>query len=283
MNNNIGIGCVIGCWIVAGLGGAFAGLMLMVLAGWTFLQVAFVAALVFVVAGALLSYLICQPLPPLGMGQVDPADTPLARAQADRDAPAPAAPPTPTAAPAPAPAAEVKPSTQLAGEAELASRKGSWTYQKDGDATTPSQMVADGAEPKKVDTPTPDPAAAAPTPAEAPSEAVADPVAEAAAAVPAGAEQKPEQLTAARAGGPDNLKMIKGVGPKLEALLHSLGFYHFDQIASWKAEEVAWVDQNLQGFKGRVSRDKWVAQAKTLAEGGETEFSKKVGKGGVYE
>ena len=87
---------------------------------------------------------------------------------------------------------------------------------------------------------------------------------------------------AARASGADDLKMIKGVGPKLEALLNRLGFYHFDQVASWTADEVAWVDQNLEGFKGRVSRDNWVAQAKTLAAGGQTEFSKRVGDGDVY-
>ncbi|MFZ8958364.1 MAG: hypothetical protein ACO2ZI_01415 [Paracoccaceae bacterium] len=76
--------------------------------------------------------------------------------------------------------------------------------------------------------------------------------------------------------------MLKGVGPKLEALLNLLGFYHFDQVASWTADEVAWVAQNLEGFKGRVSRDNWFAQAKTLAAGGQTEFSKRVGDGDVY-
>lgn len=84
---------------------------------------------------------------------------------------------------------------------------------------------------------------------------------------------RPEALTAARDGQADNLKLIKGVGPKLEQLCNSLGFYHFDQIAGWTADEVAWVDANLEGFKGRVSRDDWVAQAKILATGGETEFS----------
>jgi hypothetical protein len=71
-------------------------------------------------------------------------------------------------------------------------------------------------------------------------------------------------------------------GPKLEKLCNSLGFYHFDQIANWTADEVAWVDQNLEGFKGRVTRDNWVEQARLLASGGETEFSKKVDKGDVY-
>ncbi|MEL6913271.1 MAG: NADH:ubiquinone oxidoreductase [Pseudomonadota bacterium] len=97
-----------------------------------------------------------------------------------------------------------------------------------------------------------------------------------------GAGTRPKALTAAREGGADNLKEIKGVGPKLEKLCNNLGFFHFDQIAAWSPEEVAWVDQNLEGFKGRVTRDDWVAQAKVLAAGGETEFSKKVEDGKVY-
>jgi len=84
---------------------------------------------------------------------------------------------------------------------------------------------------------------------------------------------RPAALDAARQGGPDDLKLIKGVGPKLEALLHSLGFFHYDQIAAWTESELAWVDENLEGFKGRASRDEWVAQARVLAAGGETEFS----------
>ena len=85
-----------------------------------------------------------------------------------------------------------------------------------------------------------------------------------------GAGAKPQALSAARDGGPDDLTKIKGVGPKLAALLQSLGFFHFDQIASWSADEIAWVDENLQGFKGRVSRDDWVTQAKALVSSGET-------------
>lgn len=94
--------------------------------------------------------------------------------------------------------------------------------------------------------------------------------------------QKPETLAAARAGGADDLKQIKGIGPKLEQLCNRLGFFHFDQIASWSSDEVAWVDANLEGFKGRVSRDAWVEQAKVLAAGGATEFSKRVEDGDVY-
>jgi len=93
---------------------------------------------------------------------------------------------------------------------------------------------------------------------------------------------KPEMLSEAREGGPDNLKEIKGVVPAMENLLHSLGVFHFDQIAAWDENELAWIDANLKGFKGRASRDNWVDQAKILAAGGETEFSKRVEDGGVY-
>ena len=93
---------------------------------------------------------------------------------------------------------------------------------------------------------------------------------------------RPEALSGARNGDADDLKMIKGVGPKLEIMLNELGFYHFDQIAGWSAAEVAWVNDNLTGFKGRVSRDNWVEQARKLASGQETEFSTRVSDGDVY-
>ncbi|MEO0939631.1 MAG: NADH-quinone oxidoreductase subunit NuoE [Pseudomonadota bacterium] len=132
----------------------------------------------------------------------------------------------------------------------------------------------------------PAPAAPAEAPAPAPAKAKAapqpnaQPKPDAAAGAPG---TKPQTLTAARAGGADDLKMIKGVGPKLEALLHKLGFFHFDQVAAWTEDEVRWVDQNLEGFKGRVVRDNWVTQAKTLADGGATDFSQRAEKGGIYE
>ena len=99
---------------------------------------------------------------------------------------------------------------------------------------------------------------------------------------PVAKDGKPEMLKKARSSGADDLKQIKGVGPKMETMLNKMGFYHFDQIAGWRVKEVQWVDDNLEGFKGRVSRDEWVKQAKVLARGGTTEFSKKVKKGGVY-
>jgi NADH-quinone oxidoreductase subunit E len=106
------------------------------------------------------------------------------------------------------------------------------------------------------------PAAAAPEIAPAPSAAAAP---AAAPAAHVAAQKRPEALAAARDGKPDDLKVIKGIGPKLEDLCHRLGFFHFDQIANWTAKEIAWVDDNLEGFKGRVTRDDWVGQAKVLA------------------
>jgi NADH-quinone oxidoreductase subunit E len=99
------------------------------------------------------------------------------------------------------------------------------------------------------------------------------------AAAPTGAARKPESLTAARGGKADDLKIIKGIGPKLEELCHKLGFYHFDQVANWTAEEVAWVDENLEGFKGRVTRDRWVPQAKAIVAMGPDEFLRRLDAG----
>ncbi|WP_171096955.1 NADH-quinone oxidoreductase subunit NuoE [Ruegeria sp. HKCCD7255] len=95
-------------------------------------------------------------------------------------------------------------------------------------------------------------------------------------------EAQPETLTAARDGKADDLKMLKGVGPKLEQTLNALGFYHFDQIAAWTPEQVAWVDSRLK-FKGRIERDGWIDQAAKLAAGEETEFAKRAKKDGTYE
>jgi len=73
-----------------------------------------------------------------------------------------------------------------------------------------------------------------------PSKPAAKPAAKAAAArKPVAKDGKPEMLKKARAGGADDLKMIKGVGPKLEALLNKLGVYHFDQVAGWRKAEVS--------------------------------------------
>ena len=115
------------------------------------------------------------------------------------------------------------------------------------------------------------------------SPVAAKPAATKAAAKPAAkAAAKPAVLAKARAGGADNLKMIKGVGPVLEKALHTTGVFHFDQVGAWTKDDAEWFDDNVKGANGRVIRDGWVKQAKILAKGGTTEFSARVKKGGVY-
>jgi predicted flap endonuclease-1-like 5' DNA nuclease len=86
------------------------------------------------------------------------------------------------------------------------------------------------------------------------------------------AEMKPVALSGPRGGVADKLQTIEGIGPAMEKLCHELGIYHFDQIAAWGAAEVAWMDSNLKGFKGRVTRDRWVRQASLIGEVGIDEF-----------
>jgi NADH-quinone oxidoreductase subunit E len=75
----------------------------------------------------------------------------------------------------------------------------------------------------------------------------------------------------------DDLKLISGVGPKIEGTLHSLGIFTFAQVASWKKTEREWVDGYLS-FHGRIDRDDWVKQAKALAKGGVAEYIRVFGK-----
>lgn len=95
---------------------------------------------------------------------------------------------------------------------------------------------------------------------------------------PTGKPVQPKKLSAARGGKADNLQQISGIGPKLEKTLQGLGFFHFDQIAGWTKDEVAWVDDSLS-FKGRIDREQWVPQAKLLAAGDLDAFAKKFGTG----
>ena len=76
----------------------------------------------------------------------------------------------------------------------------------------------------------------------------------------------------------DDLRRIKGVGPKLVAILHGLGITRFSQIAAWTDEDIARVDASLGTFAGRITRDNWVEQAKLLAAGDTAGFESKFGK-----
>lgn len=78
----------------------------------------------------------------------------------------------------------------------------------------------------------------------------------------------------------EDLKRIKGIGPKNEDALNELGIFTFDQIAKWTPENVDWVE-DFMSFPGRIEREDWIGQAKALAAGEETEFSKRVDAGEV--
>jgi NADH-quinone oxidoreductase subunit E len=80
-------------------------------------------------------------------------------------------------------------------------------------------------------------------------------------------DSKPALLKKPKGGKSDDLKLIWGVGPKLEKMLNDMGIWHFEQIAAWTAAELKWIDDRLEGFKGRARRDEWVKQAKKLAKG----------------
>ena len=201
------------------------------------------------------------------------------------------------AAAATAASAEMKPSAALSGEAELAERKGTWKYEAPAAAKPAAKKKSAAKKPAakaSADKATADKSASKKPAAKkaAPKKAAAKKsVAKSDAQVDYDGDGKfegtnegtrPAALDGPRGGNADDLKQIKGIGPKMEKLCNSLGFYHFDQIAAWSPDEVAWVDANLEGFKGRVTRDTWVEQAKILAAGGDTEFSKRVEDGGVY-
>ncbi|MFN4240862.1 MAG: hypothetical protein ACK4E5_09525 [Erythrobacter cryptus] len=125
-------------------------------------------------------------------------------------------------------------------------------------------VLAEGAAPAPrnqalIDAP---PAAAKETPAPTPAPAPAP--APASAPAPSG----------------DDLTRIKGVGPKLVALLGELGITSYAQIASWSADDVARIDAELGRFKGRIMRDQWIEQARLLAAGDEAAFAARFGNNG---
>ncbi len=78
--------------------------------------------------------------------------------------------------------------------------------------------------------------------------------------------------------GPDDLSRIKGLGPKLQALLPTLGVTSFAQIAAWSDADLGQIDSQLGVFAGRPQRDNWIEQAKLLAAGDAAGFEAQFGK-----
>ena len=78
-----------------------------------------------------------------------------------------------------------------------------------------------------------------------------------------------EVLGTAKASDKNDLQAIKGVGPFIEEKLNALGIYTYEQISKMTSELEDTVNEAIEFFPGRVKRDQWVAQSKTLLEGGE--------------
>lgn len=150
-------------------------------------------------------------------------------------------------------------------------------------SSTPAKKAT---KPRKAKAVTAKPAAAKAAPKTATSKPRAEKTAAGATVTKAKAQKssaaKSEKAkpVAAAAAVADNLKQIKGVGPTIEAKLNAAGINSFAQIAAWsKKQQIEFAEQ--LSFSGRIEREEWVRQAKVLAKGGETEFSKRVAKGKV--
>lgn len=224
------------CWMIAVILGFAAFMVSLSKFGFSPLLSMLVGIVVFFLGGWQLGKYLCT--------APEQSDERVEEAPVSESAPTPVTNTEPEVSQAPVAKTDVATtavkSSILPGEAELAERKGSWKYEAD----TPKPKNATEKSVVKTD----DTAAVA--------------------------EKKPRAMKTPRKSGADDLKKLKGVGPKLEQTLNELGFYHFDQIAKWGSAEIAWVDARLK-FKGRIERDGWIDQAKILADGGETEFSKR--------
>ncbi|MBW8296225.1 hypothetical protein [Sphingopyxis sp.] len=141
----------------------------------------------------------------------------------------------------------------------------------------PPPVVAPVAEPEPAPEPAPPPEPIAPAPVEP---VAAEPIAPVAAPEPAPAPQPvptptpTPEVTKLKA---DNLQLLKGVGPKMVALLGGLGVTSFQQIANWTDADIARIDPQLGAFQGRIARDNIVDQAGYLARGDKAGFEAKYG------
>lgn len=131
-----------------------------------------------------------------------------------------------------------------------------------------SSLVVPPAALSPVQAPPPTPESPALAPED--EQAEASPPAAAAPAPAGGVEahpgQRPPALAAPMGGAPDDLKLLKGIGPQNEQRLHQLGIYHLSQIAAWTPDEAQWVGSYL-AFPGRIERENWIGQAVALLSG----------------
>ncbi|OOY21363.1 hypothetical protein BMI86_01970 [Thioclava sp. DLFJ5-1] len=278
-----------GIW--AGITGLVVAVFLMVVAHEPFFVAVFLGLLTVLLFGAFLIWAFCSehgaPGAADGTGAADkdseipesPVETFNASSPEGVAAQAQAA----AAAPTPAAEREVARADTMTPKDEAATPEAD--KPEPGPTTKPAMEEPEAEKPKaeaepkaeepKAEEPKAEPESDETTPLSAMSAQVADKPAANAGGQPEAAEgdgKKPRGLKQPRKAGADDLKKIEGVGPKLEEVLNGWGIYHYDQIAKWGPEEIAYADQNVPRFKGRCSRDKWVSQAKIIVEEGMDAF-----------
>jgi predicted flap endonuclease-1-like 5' DNA nuclease len=231
----------LGGWFIAAAAGLVAAAVALVVGDFDYTSSGFIGLVVFLVVGLILGMYWGPQVAAAPKSTDMPQPIPAPAAEPVAAAPAMAAP----AVAAPAKAAPA--ATSVSGPAAMFTSTPPAAPAKPAPTAKPKAAAKPAAKAK---------AAAKPAAAEAPKGPKV--------AKPAG----PVRLTAPRKSKADDLKEIEGIGPALEKLCNSMGFYHFDQIASWSDADVALVDAEMTNFKGRIARDKWVAQAKIIVSEG---------------
>lgn len=234
----------LGGWIIAAGAGLVAAAVAHVVGHFSYPQSGFVGVAIFVLVGMILgmywgSAAVAAPKPMAHASKVVPAAEPVAVETAAPVMAAPAMPAPAMAAPVMAAPSVAEPVASAFVSAPISSPV----------ADVAPVTIAAAAKPKTPAKPTVAKVASKPAVPKAPKVKKPD---------------GPDRLSAPRKGKADDLKEIEGIGPALEKLCNSLGFYHFDQIAGWSDADVAWVDANMKTFKGRIVRDKWIAQSKII-------------------
>jgi len=137
------------------------------------------------------------------------------------------------------------------------------TYRDKGVKKDKSAKAAKPAPKPKAEKPKPEPK---PKPAPKPKAEKPKPAPKPKVAKPKAKKPQVLYTDGATDGEPDDLKKIKGIGPKFEGDLNAKGVYYFRQIAAWTAKDIKMVDGIIDSFPGRIERDEWVKQAKKLAK-----------------
>jgi NADH-quinone oxidoreductase subunit E len=154
-------------------------------------------------------------------------------------------------------------------------------FGRDSTPATSAGITAPAAVPSPAAAPAPPKPKATQKPAKPVPANAAKPAAKAERKSPTAAQaatgEQPKGIPTPRAGQPDKLQRISGVGPKIERTLHALGIFHFDQIAGWTEDQILWVEDHLK-FKGRIARENWIDQSRLLADGNEAEFTRLFGR-----